>query len=73
MVNVACRRAGIGCVEDKAKLAEAISLSLGPYREKRAYYLSHLKAFNEVIEMGCRKAREIAVETMGEVREAIKL
>ncbi len=72
-VNRECRRAGIGCVEDKAKLAEAISLALGPYREKRAYYLSHIKTFNEIVEMGRQKAGEVAVETIREVREAIKL
>ncbi len=72
-VDRECRRAGIGCVEDKARLAEAISKALGPYRERRAYYLSHIKAFHEIIEMGCQKVRGVAMETMKEVREAIKL
>ena len=72
-VDRECRRAGIGCVECKGKMVENLIAYLAPYREKRAYYLSHASRVDEILEEGTRRARAIACQTMDEVRQAIKI
>jgi tryptophanyl-tRNA synthetase len=72
-VNVDCRRAAIGCVEDKRNLAENIVAYLAPIHERRALYLKNPHRIEEVLEDGCRRARVISVQTMEEVRRAMRL
>lgn len=72
-VNVECRRAGIGCVEDKRDLAENIIAYLAPIHEERARYLRSPQLLEEVLQAGCQKARGIAAQTMEEVRAAMKI
>jgi tryptophanyl-tRNA synthetase len=72
-VNVDCRRAAIGCVEDKRNLAENIVAYLAPIHEKRAMYVKNPHLIEEVLEDGCRRARVISVQTMEEVRRAMKI
>jgi tryptophanyl-tRNA synthetase len=47
--------------------------ALEPVREKRKELESDIEKVREIIEEGNRRARSIAVETMREVREAIKI
>jgi len=72
-VNVDCRRAAIGCVEDKRNLAENIVAYLAPIHAKRALYLKNPHWIEEVLEDGCRRARVISMQTMEEVRRAMKI
>jgi len=72
-VNVDCRRAAIGCVEDKRNLAENIVAYLAPVHEERARYVKSPHLVEEVLEDGCQRARRIAVQTMEEVRRAMKI
>jgi tryptophanyl-tRNA synthetase len=71
MVNRECRKAGIGCVECKGMMAGNLIAYLQPYREKRAYYLSHSGKVNEILAEGIKKTRSIAGQTMDEVRKAM--
>jgi len=73
MVNQECRRAGIGCVECKELKAGKLSTYLFPYRGKRSYYLSHSEKVAEILSKGTAKAKDIACQTMEEVREAVKI
>jgi tryptophanyl-tRNA synthetase len=73
MVDRECRKAGIGCVECKERMADNLIASLLPYREKRLYYLSHGEQVAEILGEGVKKARTIASQTMDEVREAIHI
>jgi len=73
MINQECRRAGIGCVECKEMMAGKLSAYVLPYQEKRAYYLSHSAKVTEILSEGTAKAKNIACQTMEEVREAIKI
>jgi len=73
MVDGECRRAGIGCVECKQLMAGNLVAYLGPYREKRTYYLAHRELVTEILNKGTERARSIACQTMDEVREAIKI
>jgi tryptophanyl-tRNA synthetase len=72
-VNVDCRRAVLGCVEDKKNLAENIIAYLTPIHKERGRYLQSPNLVEEVVEEGCRKARVIAAQTMEEVRTAMKI
>jgi tryptophanyl-tRNA synthetase len=72
-VNVDCRRAAIGCVEDKRDLAENIVAYLAPIHAKRAMYLKNPHLIEDVLEDGCRKARAVSAGTMEEVRRAMKI
>ena len=66
-----CRAAGIGCVECKQLMAENLIKALAPIRKKRAELESDLGRVREIVEQGNSRARSIAAETMGEVKEAI--
>ena len=72
-VNMDCRRAAIGCVEDKRNLAENVVAYLAPIHEKRAMYLKNPHLIEEVLQDGCRRARVIAAQTMEEVRRTMKI
>lgn len=73
MVNVECRRAGIGCVEDKKLMASNLVQFLAPYRERRAPYEANPKQVWDVLEEGSRRAALTAEETMDAVRSSMNL
>jgi tryptophanyl-tRNA synthetase len=67
-------RAGkVGDVEVKTKLAAAINARLEPIRAKRAEILAKPGYLREVLVAGSGKARRLAQEAMGRVRDAVKL
>lgn len=73
MVNVECRRAGIGCVDCKKLLAKNLNAHLAPFRARRAELDQKPDDVWNVLEDGARRAREIAEQTMKEVRAAVGL
>lgn len=73
MIDVECRRAGIGCVDCKLLLARNLNAHLAPYRARRAALDEKPEQVWEVLEDGRRRASAIADQTMQEVREAIGL
>jgi tryptophanyl-tRNA synthetase len=73
MVNVECRRAGIGCVDCKKRLAANLNTHLEPFRAKRAELAARPDDVQDVLIDGGKRARSIAQKTMEEVREAIQL
>src|SRR5215211_255756 len=73
MVNVECRRAGIGCVDCKKRLAANLNTHLAPFRAKRAELAACPENVQDVLSDGGKQARAIAQKTMEEVREAIQL
>jgi tryptophanyl-tRNA synthetase len=73
MINVECRRAGIGCVECKKRFAENLNASLAPFRARRAELAARPEAVQAVLENGAARARAIAEKTMEEVRAAVQL
>ena len=72
-VNVECRRAGIGCVDDKKELLKHLLAYLAPMQERRKSLIAHPKRTAEIIQEGSRKARVVAARTLAEVYEAMKL
>lgn len=73
MVNVECRRAGIGCVDCKKLLAKNMNCQLETFRARRAEFASKPGYVDDVLNDGAGRARVIAEKTMEEVREAIQL
>ncbi len=72
-VDQNCRTAGIGCVDCKRKLLETLLPAQERLREKREALLARPKDLDDIVQLGNRKAREIAARTMDEVRRAMKL
>jgi tryptophanyl-tRNA synthetase len=73
MVNIECRRAGIGCVDCKKLFAKNLNAHLEPFRARRAEIAQNPASVWDVLHDGARRARGIAEGVMGEVREAIGL
>jgi len=73
MINVECRRAGIGCVDCKKRLAENMNKNLEPFRAKRAEIAQDPATVWDVLHDGAARARAIAEKTMDDVREAVQL
>ncbi len=66
-----CRTAGIGCIECKATMADHLIEWIAPVRERRMEYEKNPKRVLEILDAGGKKARVVAQETMGRVREAV--
>jgi tryptophanyl-tRNA synthetase len=73
MINIECRRAGIGCVDCKLRFAANLNKHLEPFRAKRAELASQESYVKDVLADGGKRARTIAQQTMVEVREAMQL
>jgi len=72
-VNVECRRAGIGCVDDKKELLKHLLAFLKPMQERRKKLAEHPKDVMEIIQEGSRRARTVAAKTLAEATAAMKL
>ena len=68
-----CRSAGIGCLECKQPVIDSVLEEQKPMRERAAGYLEDPTLVRNIIADGCEKARELAQETMRDVREAMGL
>ena len=72
-VQTGCRSAGIGCLDCKQPVIDAVIRELAPMRERAQRYLEDPAVVRNIIADGCERARELAGETMREVREAMGL
>ncbi|HEY7902646.1 MAG TPA: tryptophan--tRNA ligase [Casimicrobiaceae bacterium] len=68
-----CTTAGIGCLECKQPVIDAIIAEQGPMRERAQKYLDDPQLVRNIVADGCERAKKLAEETMGDVREAIGL
>ena len=68
-----CKAGAIGCGQCKKRLTECINDFLEPMRERRAKYEAQPALLDEIIDAGNTAARKTACETMGMVREAMKI
>jgi len=73
MVNLECRRAGIGCVDCKRLMAKNLNSHLEPFRQRREEFARNKDYAWDVLRDGALRARVIAQQTMQEVRAAIGL
>jgi len=68
-----CKTAGIGCIECKQPVIDAVLLEQRPMRERAQLYLDDPSLVRNIIADGNEKARKMAIETMRDVREAMGL
>jgi tryptophanyl-tRNA synthetase len=66
-----CQKGGIGCVQCKRRLMDALDIYQQPIRERRNEVLKKPSLLDEILEAGNIKAREAAQKTMEDVRNAI--
>jgi tryptophanyl-tRNA synthetase len=72
-IRKGCESGALGCVDCKLNAAKKISDYLAPIREKRLYYESHLQEVLDILHDGEAKAKVVAVETMKQVHQVMKI
>ena len=72
-VKQGCRSAGIGCVDCKQPVIDAVLAELKPIHERAREYERDSQAVRAIISEGCDAARDVARDTLEEVREAMGL
>ncbi|MGI9282231.1 MAG: tryptophan--tRNA ligase [Endozoicomonas sp.] len=72
-VQTGCRSAGIGCLDCKKPLIEAVQAELEPIRIEARELENNPDVVKSIIAEGTEKARDEAQDTLREVREAIGL
>ncbi len=72
-VQEGCRSAGIGCLDCKRPLIEAVLAELEPIRERAKEYEEDPEAVRAIVNEGTEAARDIARDTMDDVRKAMGL
>ncbi|TDJ65572.1 MAG: tryptophan--tRNA ligase [Proteobacteria bacterium] len=72
-VQEGCRTAGIGCIECKKKVIDAVIAELEPIRKRAADYSSDPTLVKNIIAEGCERAQDAAEETLTDVRQAMGL
>jgi tryptophanyl-tRNA synthetase len=68
-----CKSAGIGCLDCKQPVIDAIIKEQQPWRERAEAYLANPKQVHWIVEMGTERARTVARQTMKDVRSSMGL
>jgi len=68
-----CTSAGIGCLDCKQPVIDAVLKEQQPWRDRAETYLANPKQIHWIVEMGTERARTVARQTMKDVREAMGL
>jgi tryptophanyl-tRNA synthetase len=66
-----CTTAGIGCLDCKQPVIDAINREQDVIRERAQRYLDDPTLVRNIVADGCERARKLAEETMGDVRKAM--
>lgn len=72
-VQEGCKSAGIGCLDCKQPVIDAILKELAPIRERAQEFEGNPKLVRSIIAEGNEAARDVAGDTLEEVREAMGL
>jgi tryptophanyl-tRNA synthetase len=72
-VQKGCRTAGIGCIECKRPIVDAVNKELQPIQEAIAEYESDLSSVKRIVSEGSEAAREVACKNLSTVREVMGL
>ena len=72
-VTEGCKSAGIGCIECKQPVIDAVLKEQDGMRERAQPYLDDPSLVRSIVADGCDRARKLAQETMREVRDAMGL
>ncbi|MDE0450921.1 MAG: tryptophan--tRNA ligase [Gammaproteobacteria bacterium] len=66
-----CRSAGIGCIDCKGPLIDAINAEIAPFHERARQFEDNEELVRSILEEGSETARNVAKETMEAVRAAV--
>ena len=72
-VQEGCKSAGIGCLDCKQPIIDAVLKELAPIRERAQEFEENPKLVRSIIAEGNEAARDVAGDTLEEVREAMGL
>jgi len=72
-VQKGCTTAGIGCLECKQPVIDAIIAEQEPIKERAQQFLDDPSLVRAIVADGCERARKLAEETMRDVREVMGL
>jgi tryptophanyl-tRNA synthetase len=72
-VQGGCRSAGIGCLDCKRQVIDAVIAETEPFRERARDYMERMDWVSALVEEGCANARCVARETLREVRQVMGL
>ena len=72
-VQEGCKSAGIGCLDCKQPVIDAILKELAPIRERAQEFEENPKLVRSIIAEGNEAARDVAGDTLEEVRDAMGL
>lgn len=72
-VRESCTTAAIGCIECKQRVIDGVLKEQYPIRERAEEYLDDPKLVRSIVAEGCEKARDVARDTLEEVRQAMGL
>ena len=72
-VQEGCTTAGIGCLDCKQRVIDAVLAELAPIQERAKQYEQDRDLVRNIIHEGNEKARDVAKQTMQEVRQAMGL
>jgi tryptophanyl-tRNA synthetase len=72
-VQQGCRTAGIGCLECKQPVIDAVLAELKPIRERAQHYLEDPTIVRNIVADGADRANKLAQETLRDVRQAMGL
>ena len=70
-VQEGCRSAGIGCVECKQPIIDNVLAELKPIQQRAREYEEDMATVHSIIEEGNEVAREVARDTLEDVRKAM--
>ena len=70
-VRKGCTTAGIGCLDCKQPVIDAVIKEQEPFHERAQQYLDNPSYVRDIVMNGCDKARRLAKETMKDVRQAM--
>jgi tryptophanyl-tRNA synthetase len=68
-----CTTAGIGCLDCKQPVIDAVNAELAPMRERAQKYLEDPTLPRSIIADGCDRARKLAQESLRDVRQVMGL
>jgi tryptophanyl-tRNA synthetase len=71
--RVGCTTAGIGCIECKGWLADAVVQELAPIQQRRRHFEANPDEVDAILADGSMRAAARAAVTMGQVRRAVGL
>lgn len=72
-IEIDCRSGALGCVACKTNCAEKMNKFLAPIIEKRKFYENNIDTVKDILAKGEKKAKEVAVATMNEVHNKMKM